>query len=394
MDQIQELLTRGVENIYPSREELKKTLLSGKILRIYSGFDPTGKLHLGHSVLLKKLRQFQDLGHEIIVLIGDFTAQIGDPTDKLAVRKKLTKEEIKVNTKDYKKLIGKILDTKKSNLRFLHNEHWTNKLNPSDMLEIASYFTVSQLLERDMFQERIKQGKQIYLHEFLYPIFQAYDSATMGVDMEIGGNDQTFNMLAGRTFMKKYKNKEKFVLSMKLLTDPAGKKMGKSVGNVVNLDENPKDMFGKIMSWPDSLIFIAFELCTYVPIDKIKELETGVKVGGDNPRDVKMQLAYEIVKIYHGEKKAKDVQEAFISQFSKGELPSDIPSKKMQSGKYQLTDLLMQTGLVESKSEARRLIEQNGVRINQETTKDKVVILDGKKEILIQVGKRKYLKLK
>src|SRR3989344_3677462 len=389
----QELLSRGVENIYPSREELERVLASGKKLRIYGGFDPTGKLHLGHSALLSKLRQFQDLGHEIIVLIGDFTAQIGDPTDKLAARKKLTKEEIKENSKNYKKLIGKILDTRRSNLRFLHNQHWTNKLSPSDMLEIASYFTVSQLIERDMFQERIKSGKQIYLHEFLYPVFQAYDAVSMDVDMQIGGNDQTFNMLAGRTFMRKMKNKEKFVIATKLLTDSSGKKMGKTEGNTVNLDEKPGEMFGKIMSWPDGFILPAFELCTNIPMDKIKELKQFLQVKENNPRDIKLQLAEEIVKIYHGDKKAQSAKQAFVSQFSKGELPSDIPVKSFAMS-MAVSGTLVAVGLATSKSEAKRLLEQGGVKIDGKVQNQDIELEFSDSPILIQVGKRKFVRVK
>jgi len=390
---IEELLTRGVENIYPSPEELKRILATGKKLRIYGGFDPTGKLHLGHSALLSKLRQFQDLGHEIIVLIGDFTAQIGDPTDKLAARKKLTKEEIKENSKNYKKLIGKILDTRRSNLRFLHNQHWTNKLSPSDMLEIASYFTVSQLIERDMFQERIKSGKQIYLHEFLYPVFQAYDAVSMDVDMQIGGNDQTFNMLAGRTFMRKMKNKEKFVIATKLLTDSSGKKMGKTEGNTVNLDEKPGEMFGKIMSWPDGFILPAFELCTNIPMDKIKELKQFLQVKENNPRDIKLQLAEEIVKIYHGDKKAQSAKQAFVSQFSKGELPSDIPVKSFAMS-MAVSGTLVAVGLATSKSEAKRLLEQGGVKIDGKVQNQDIELEFSDSPILIQVGKRKFVRVK
>ena len=390
---IEELLTRGVENIYPSPEELKRILATGKKLRIYGGFDPTGKLHLGHSALLSKLRQFQDLGHEIIVLIGDFTAQIGDPTDKLAARKKLTKEEIKENSKNYKKLIGKILDTRRSNLRFVHNQHWTNKLSPSDMLEIASYFTVSQLIERDMFQERIKSGKQIYLHEFLYPVFQAYDAVSMDVDMQIGGNDQTFNMLAGRTFMRKMKNKEKFVIATKLLTDSSGKKMGKTEGNTVNLDEKPGEMFGKIMSWPDGFILPAFELCTNIPMDKIKELKQFLQVKENNPRDIKLQLAEEIVKIYHGDKKAQSAKQAFVSQFSKGELPSDIPVKSFAMS-MAVSGTLVAVGLATSKSEAKRLLEQGGVKIDGKVQNQDIELEFSDSPILIQVGKRKFVRVK
>ena len=389
----QELLSRGVENIYPSREELERVLASGKKLRIYGGFDPTGKLHLGHSALLSKLRQFQDLGHDIIVLIGDFTAQIGDPTDKLAARKKLTKEEIKENSKNYKKLMGKILDTKRSNLRFLHNQHWTNKLSPSDMLEIASYFSVSQIIERDMFQERIKNGKQIYLHEFLYPVFQAYDAVSMDVDMQIGGNDQTFNMLAGRTFMRKIKNKEKFVIATKLLTDSSGKKMGKTEGNTVNLDEKPGEMFGKIMSWPDGFILPAFELCTNTSMDKIKELRKFLEIKESNPRDVKLQLAQEIVKIYHGDTKALEAKNAFISQFSKGALPDDIPLKLVDIETGMASKFLFLSGLCSSISAARRLIEQGGVDVDGVRLVKDINIEIGIEPKLLRVG-RKYCKIK
>ncbi|MEK7081245.1 MAG: tyrosine--tRNA ligase, partial [Patescibacteria group bacterium] len=214
---IEGILTRGVERVYPDKSTLEKVLMSGKKIRLYYGIDPTGStLHLGHLVQLLKLKKFQDLGHEVIILIGDFTAQIGDPSDKQTTRKPLTHKQVLENAKGYKKQISKILDLKKSNVRFLHNEKWTNKLTPKDMLELASHFTVSNLLTRSMFQERIKAGREIYVHEFLYPIFQAYDAVTMDVDLQIGGNDQMFNMLAGRDLMKRKSNKEMFVLTTKL----------------------------------------------------------------------------------------------------------------------------------------------------------------------------------
>jgi tyrosyl-tRNA synthetase len=392
---INEVLERGVENIYPSKEALKEILQSGKKLRIYNGIDPTGKLHIGHGVVLKKLRQFQDLGHEVIVLIGSFTARIGDPTDKLAVRKKLTEAQIKKNYADYEKLIGKILDTQKSNFKFLYNEEWINKLKPEDMLELASHFTVSRLLERDMFQKRIKESKEIYLHEFLYPIFQAYDSVAMDVDMEIGGNDQTFNMLAGRTLMKKMKNKEKFVLTAKLLVDPTGKKMGKTEGNMVNLDERGENMYGLVMSWPDELIRVGFEICTDVAMDRIKRMEKDMKENKVNPRDLKMELAREIVKIYHGEKKAKEAEEHFVKTIQKKEIPKEIPNYELRIANINIVDLLVETKLASSKSEARRLIQQGGVKVNGETVKDInfQVKLDGNGKI-IQKGKRNFAKVK
>jgi tyrosyl-tRNA synthetase len=393
-NKIDEVLTRGVENIYPNRETLEKVLLSGKKLRIYNGIDPTGKLHIGHGVVLKKLRQLQDLGHEVIVLIGDFTARIGDPTDKLATRKKLTKKQVEENAKNYKKLIGKILDLKKSNVRFLHNEKWSNKLKPEDMLELASNFTVSRLLERDMFQKRFKEGKEVYLHEFLYPVFQAYDSVTMDVDMEIGGNDQTFNMLVGRTLMKKMKNKEKFVLTTKLLVDPTGKKMGKTEGNMVNLDEKVEEMYGKIMSWPDELIGVGFEICSNISMEETDNIKAQLKDGIINPRDLKMKLAFEVTKIYHGEKKAAEAEEFFIKTVQKKETPDSIINYELRITNYKLTDLLVEIKLASSKGEARRLVEQGGVKVDGEVVRDiNMEVKITKDGVIIQKGKRGFARV-
>jgi len=388
---IEEVLTRGVENIYPNKEELKKVLLSGKKLRIYNGIDPTGKLHIGHGVVLKKLRQLQDLGHEVIVLIGDFTAMIGDPTDKMATRKPLTREEVKKNTIGYKKLIGKILDLKKSNIRFVYNEKWTNKLKPQNMLELASYFTVSQLLERDMFQERLKAGKEIHLHEFLYPIFQAYDSVTMDVDMEIGGNDQTFNMLAGRTLLRKIKNKEKFVLTTRLLTDPTGKKMGKTEGNMINLNDDFNNMFGKIMSWPDGMIISSFELCTDILIEEIEKIKKEME-NGTNPRDAKIKLAKEIVTIYHGAKKAEKAEKNFVNTFKKGGLPEDLEEEKANPGDF-LGKTLVFSGIVSSNTDFRRLISEGAIRDAVSGEKIKEFDYKIEKEIVVKIGKKRFVKI-
>jgi tyrosyl-tRNA synthetase len=388
MDKIEEVLTRGVENIYPSKEVLEKILRSGKKLRIYNGIDPTGKLHLGHMVVLKKLRQFQDLNQEIIVLIGDFTAQIGDPSDKLATRKKLTKEQVEKNSANYKKLIGKILDLKKANVRFLHNEEWTNKLKPVDMLQLTSYFTVSQLLERNMFQKRIKEGKEIYVHEFLYPIFQAYDSVTMNVDMEIGGNDQTFNMLAGRTLMKKMLGKEKFVLTTQLLAEPGKEKMGKTANNLIALDEKPNEMFGKIMSWPDEIIQSSFTLLTDISLEKLETSKL-------SPIEKKKWLAQEIVTNLHSEKDAENAEKYFKEVFQKRELPEkDIAVYSIKPAKKQdIIKILTGSGLVSSNSKAKRLINQGGIDIDgftlNEFSTNKV-----KNGSVIRAGKKKFVKIK
>lgn len=379
---IKEALTRGVEAIYPSYEAIEKILVSGKKLRIYNGIDPTGKLHIGHLAVLRKLRQFQDLGHEIIVLIGDFTATIGDPTNKKATRKTLTRKQVLANAKDYKKQIGKVLDLKKANVRFLYNEKWTNKLRPKDILQLASNFTVARLLERDMFQKRIKEGKDIHVHEFLYPIFQAYDSVAMDVDLEIGGSDQIFNMLAGRRLMKKVKNKEKFVLATKLLVDPSGKKMGKTEGNVVNMDDSPTDMYGKIMAWTDNIVPLGFELLTDVSIDK--------KI---HPRDAKAMLARTIVSLFYDKQAAEREEREFNKVFKEKKMPSKMPIASVKKKRLGLLDLLTEIKLAPSRSEAKRLVEQRGVKIDGKVEENWKKIVNIKKGMVLQKGRRKFVKI-
>ena len=381
---IKEVLTRGVKAIYPNRQALEKALKSGKKMRIYNGIDPTGKLHIGHLAVLRKLRQFQDLGHEIIVLIGDFTATIGDPTDKNAARRMLTRQQVLKNARDYKKQIGKILDLKKANVRFLHNEEWTNKLKPKDMLELASKFTVARLLERDMFQKRIKAGKDILVHEFLYPIFQAYDSVSMNVDLEIGGNDQIFNMLAGRTLVKKIKNKEKLVLATKLLIGPEGKKMGKTEGNIISLDEKPEQMYGKIMAWPDSIIYLGFEILTDLPLNKIKTTQ---------PRQAKARLAREVISVLYNKKTAQEAEKEFDRVFKEKKPSSNMPTVFLRQKKLNILDLLIKTKMTSSKSEAKRLIKQKGVKVNKQIQEDWTKIIEIKKGSIVQIGKRKFIKI-
>ena len=390
---IQEVLTRGVENIYPNKASLEKVLKSGKKLRLYNGIDPTGPtLHLGHLVQIMKLKQFQDLGHEVIVLIGDFTAQIGDPTDKFAVRKQLTHKQVIENCKGYKDQIGKILDLKK--VKFKYNSEWLGKLSFADTIKLSSNFTAQQTLSRGMFKKRIQEGRDLYLHELLYPMMQAYDSVYMDVDLEIGGNDQMFNMLAGRTLMKKMKNKEKFVLTTRLLSDSSGDKMGKTEGNMVALNEKPNQMFGQIMSWSDSLIVSGLELCTNVSIKEINQIKKDIKTNKLNPRDAKAKLACEIVSIYYGNKKAQESEKEFENIFKNKEKPVNIPTYIAKGDKWQIIDLLVETKLAPSKSEAKRLIEQGGVKIDNQKIKDwekKIKIED---KTIIQVGKRKFIEIK
>lgn len=389
---IQELVERGVSNILPSRELLERTLLSGRRLRVYFGIDPTGTtLHLGHAVNLLKLRAFQDLGHEVIVLYGGFTAQIGDPSGKSSERKPLTPAQIKKNQSGYKKQIGKILDLGKASVKFLDNENWTNKLKPRDMIDLASQFTIAQLLERDLFRTRMKEGKEIYLHEFLYPVFQAYDAVTMDVDIQLGGNDQLFNILAGRTLMRKLKNKEKFGLVMKLLTDSSGKKMGKTEGNMVELDAPPDEMFGKVMSWDDTLILVGMELCTTIPRQEFQHIGAQMERGELNPRDAKIRLAKEIVAIYHGDAAAQKAAEKFSSTFSRAEFPADAPHVLVSAG-TPLADAVAH--LVGSKSEFVRLLGEGAVYDFKTGAKisDRKAVVGA--DMDLRIGKHRFLRVK
>lgn len=392
---VDEVLDRGVEQIFPGRDEFKKVLMSGKRIRLYCGYDPTAKaLHIGNAISINKLGQFQRLGHDVIFLIGDFTGMIGDPTDKTSARKKLTREQLLQNSENYKKQASGYLKFEGENpARVMFNSEWSDPLTFKDLIEITSNFTVQQMIARDMFQERLKSEKPIYLHEFLYPVAQGYDSVGMDVDLEIGGNDQMFNMLRGRDLMKVYKNKEKFVMTLKLLSDDQGKKMGKTEGNVVNLDETPEDMFGSIMSWSDGVIAPGFELCTNLPMEKVKEIEEKLKDDKNNPRDFKMNLAEEIVKINHGEEEAKKARENFIRVFSKKETPGEAMSIEA-SIEASIVSLIVETGLAESNADAKRKIEQGGVEIDgQKITDVQAKIeksMDGK---ILKVGKRGFRKI-
>ncbi len=389
-EKIKEVLTRGVENIYPSSAVLEKVLQSNKKLKMYWGIDPTGKLHVGHGVALNKLRQFQELGHEVIILIGDFTAMVGDPTGKSGARKPLTRKEVLRNAKDYKKLIAKVLNLKKT--KFDYNSRWLAKMKLADVIELMSHFTASRLLERDMFQQRLKTGHEVFAHELLYPALVGYDCVALNVDLELGGNDQTFNMLTGRTLMKKMKDKEKFVLATKLLVDPSGKKMGKTEGNMVNLDDTPEEMYGKVMSWPDNLIVTGFEIATTVPMDQVQRVVAGL-AANDNPKSYKMQLAQAIVTIYHGEKAARHAEQQFAQVFNEGLNPDDITEIKIKA--KNIIDVLVETKLAASKSEARRLIAQGAIRVDQHKLEDDTFILDSvdKDGIVIQKGKRHFVKI-
>ena len=390
---INELLTRGVAAIYPSKEFLESRLKSGDKLTIYHGVDPTGPtLHVGHSVPLFKLAQFQQLGHNIIFLIGDMTATIGDPTDKTAVRVPLTKEEVLENSKLYKKQASKIIKFSGENpAKLRYNSKWLAKLSLADTFKVYSNITYAQTIKRDMFQKRIAEGKDLYLHEFMYPMMQGYDSVALDVDGEIGGNDQTFNMLVGRDLMKKLKNKEKFVVCTKLLTDSSGKKMGKTEGNMVALDEDANQMFGKVMSWADGLILSGFELCTRLPMEKIQEIKSKLD-NGLNPRDAKLILAGEITAIYHGQKKAREAKKNFLAVFSDKSRMGEVKETRVEVGEL-LVDVVSREKLVSSKSDFRRLIAEGAV--SNAETKEKITdpFFKITSDLTIRIGPLRFLKI-
>ena len=380
MDKIEEALTRGVAQVLPDKKGLAD-LMAKKKIKLYQGFDPSmPSLHLGNFVGLMKLRQFQKLGHEVIFLVGDFTGIIGDPTDKLATRKKLTREQVLENAKSWKMQAGKVLDFEGENpAKMMFNSEWSDKISFRDLLEITSNFTVQQMIERDMFQERLKNNEPIYLHEFLYPVAQAQDSVVMDVDLEIGGSDQVFNMLAGRTLMKAVKGKKKYVLATKLLVDKEGKKVGKTTGNALFLDSTSEDFFAGIMSFPDEVIFLSFELLTEVPLAGIEEKTK------KHPMEMKKELAREVVKILWGESKAKEAQEAFEETFQERKPTFDI---KVSAG-ASLAETIAPFTQRQSLSNAKELIKQNAVDVNGESTLDpSLKIKAGDK---IKVGSRTFL---
>lgn len=376
-----ELLTRGIVEAVP-KELAKRKLESGKKMRVYLGIDPTGShLHLGHAVPLRKLQAFANEGHEVIFLIGSYTAMIGDPTGRDAMREPLTKEDVEENFKTYKEQASKILDFSKIEIRF--NHEWLEKLTTKEIMEISGHFTVQQMLQRDMFKKRLKAGEDLSPNEFLYPLLQGYDSVELDVDCEIGGNDQLFNMLCGRKLQKAYGKREKFVLTTKLIEGTDGRKMSKTYNNCIYLDEEPNDMFGNVMRVNDDLMEVYFECCTDVPMDEVK------KILSRNPRDAKVRLAKEIVTLYHGVSDAEAAMANFNTVFKDGGVPDDIEMIEVTEG-AKVIDILVKNGLIGSKSDGRRLIEQGGIK------KDDIVIdsIDAEvEEGIYKVGKRRFLKI-
>lgn len=387
---IEQVLDRAVEHVYPTRAFLEEKLQSGERLSLYVGYDPTGPtLHIGHAITLMKLRDFQLLGHKIIMLIGDFTAMIGDPTDKSAARVKLTREQVLENCAAYKEQAARILDFSGENAAELKfNSEWLGKLNFEDVLELASNFTVQQMLERDMFEKRMSEEKPIYLHEFLYPLMQGYDCVAMDVDGEAGGNDQTFNMLAGRTLMKQLKQKEKFVVATKLLVDSSGKKMGKTEGNMIALSDTPEDMFGKVMRWTDEMIIPGFEICTRISMNEITDIQAAM-TRGENPRDYKLRLAFELTKQFCGEDAANRAQDHFATVIQSKEQPQDM--RTLEPSAYDIVTVLVEAGFASSNSDARRAIDGGGVKINDKVVTSYEEVVDS--DAVVQKGKRFFVRV-
>ncbi len=388
-----DLLTRGTEDVI-KLEELEKKLKKGKPLQIKAGFDPTAPdLHIGHTVLINKMRQFQMLGHEVSFLIGDFTGMIGDPTGKNITRKILTREQVDANALTYKQQIFKILDKEKTKVCF--NSTWMNKMTSADIISLASRYTVARMLERDDFSKRFSSQQPIAIHEFMYPLVQGYDSVAMNSDVELGGTDQRFNLLMGRTLQGQYGQEPQVVMTMPLLEGLDGvQKMSKSLGNYIGIEDAPRDMFGKIMSISDELMWRYFDLLSFksnADIAKLKQEMTD----GKNPRDVKFVLGLEIVERFHGKQAADDALAGFKSQFQKGAIPDDIPEITLntENGEIGLALLLKNAGLCVSTSDAMRMVKQNAVSVNGEKIADPKQLIKAGTTAVFQVGKRKFAKI-
>ncbi len=386
-----ELIRRGTVEII-EEEELVKKLEKRIPLRIKAGFDPTAPdLHLGHTVLIQKLKHFQDLGHKILFLIGDFTGMIGDPTGKSETRKPLTREEVLKNAETYKKQIFKILDPEKTEIMF--NSTWMDKFNAVDFIKLCSRYTVARMLERDDFSKRFKENRPIAIHEFLYPLVQGYDSVAMKADVELGGTDQKFNLLVGRTLQKQEGMEPQVVITMPLLEGLDGvNKMSKSLGNYVAIEDKPFDMYGKLMSISDELMFRYYELLSDKDSSDIEKMKRDIKEGKLHPKKAKEELAFEITARFHGVVEAKGAREEFNRVFSRRNIPSDIPEIKIEKEDVVLCDVLVEKGLCKSKSEVRRLVSQNAISIDGKKVMDPFLKFDAGEHI-VKVGKRRFLKV-
>ena len=386
-------IKRGADEILVEAE-LVERLLSGKQLRVKAGFDPTAPdLHLGHTVLINKLRQFQELGHEVLFLIGDFTGMIGDPTGKNVTRKPLTRDDVLANAATYEHQIFKILDPEKTTVMF--NSQWMGEMNAADLIQVAARHTVARMLERDDFNKRYAANQPIAIHEFLYPLIQGYDSVAMKADVELGGTDQKFNLLVGRELQKHYGQKPQVILTMPILEGLDGvQKMSKSLNNYIGISEPPDDMFGKLMSISDDLMWRYFELLSFRPLGEIEQLRRDVEAGA-NPRDIKFRLGQEIVTRFHDKAAAESAQANFIARFQKGAMPDEMPEVMVTAdgGEIGIANLLKEAALVDSTSEAYRMIKQGAVRIDGERISDKGLALGAGSAHVFQVGKRRFARV-
>ncbi len=388
-----ELIKRGTEEVLIEKDLIEKLKL-GKPLKVKAGFDPTAPdIHLGHTVLINKLRQFQDLGHEAILLIGDFTAMIGDPTGKNATRKSLTKEEVLENAKTYEDQVFKILDPEKT--RVVYNSEWMGKMDAADMIQLAAKYTVARMLERDDFEKRYKGGQSIAIHEFLYPLIQGYDSVALEADVELGGTDQKFNLLVGRELQRQAGQSQQIVITTPILEGLDGvQKMSKSLANYIGIDESPDEMFGKIMSISDELMWRYYELLSFRPLEEIEQFKKDIE-GGANPRDIKFLLGEEIVERFHDKDAAGKVRDNFISRFKKNEIPDDLPEVEVKAvdGFIGIPNLLKESGLTASTSDAMRMIKQGAVKKDGEKIDDKTHQTAAGETAVFQVGKKRIVKV-
>jgi len=389
-----EELKRGCEELL-LEQEFKERLATGRPLRIKAGFDPTAPdLHLGHTVLINKLRQFQQQGHQVLFLIGDFTGVIGDPTGKNATRKPLTAEQVAENAETYKQQIFKILDPKKTEICF--NSEWMGKMSAADLVQLASQHTVARMLERDDFQKRYSSNQPIAIHEFLYPLVQGYDSVALKADVELGGTDQKFNLLMGRELQKAHGQKPQTVMMLPILEGLDGvQKMSKSLNNYIGINEPPNEMFGKIMSLSDDIMWRYFELLSFKPLSQIQSYKDAIEKEGANPRDIKFELGMEIVERFHDAAAAEKAKQDFLQRFQKGQLPDEVADYVLQPAvaPWMLGSALKESGLVASTSEAIRMIKQGAVRIDGEKVLDTKTVLELSQPVVLQVGKRKVVRV-
>lgn len=390
------IIRRGAAEIIPEEDLEKKvrhSLRTGRPLRVKLGLDPTAPdIHLGHTVVLHKLRQFQELGHQVIIIIGDFTGRIGDPTGRSETRRQLTEEEVNTNAETYKEQIFKILDPRRTEVVF--NSSWLGKLTFSEVIELAAKVTVARMLEREDFSRRFQEGRPIGIHEFFYPLMQGYDSVVLRADVELGGTDQKFNLLMGRTLQKEYGQEPQVAFMMPILPGLDGvQKMSKSLGNYIGINEPPQEMYGKTMSLPDELMLLYFELVTTLSLEELEDLRRRLALGTLHPRDAKMYLAREIVKLYHGEAAALQAEANFRRVFQERELPEEMPEVEVEQARMWVPRLLVRCGLAPSTSEARRLILQGAVKLNGVKLEDPEADIEISPGDVLQVGRRKFVRL-